>query len=121
MAETLAPIPAPTEVAEVQIELGPADLQALICSYDWDCGIASCIVAAESGWNPLAYDLTNTTGVTGLWQIRPEFHTQRALDLGYTWDQMYDPVANTEVAWDIYVDRGYSWSAWDGSPQCWAY
>jgi len=50
----------------------------------------------------------------GLMQIQPQWHLGRIEALGYTVEDLLDPVVNLEVALDIYNDTG--WSLWSCRP-----
>ncbi len=72
--------------------------------YDKALSVASC----ESGLNPAA--VSPGGGNWGLFQINL-VHADLVGSLGYTWDQMLNPVANAHVARVIY-DSGGGWGAW---------
>lgn len=77
------------------------------------------IVLAESGGNPAAINRANTNGTSdhGLWQINtvhakkyrlvPSGHMSGSL-----WDNRYDPLSNTKMAYQIYRGWGRSWRPW---------
>lgn len=64
-------------------------------SLDAEC--VKAIIYHESRYDPNAYN--SKTGVIGLMQINPKWHTKRALDLGVT--DLYDPYGNILVGCDI--------------------
>lgn len=69
--------------------------------YDSAIGVAQC----ESGLDPYA-----TNGqFRGLFQIGA-MHQGLAAELGYSWDQMYDPYVNSHVARALY--NGSGWQPW---------
>jgi len=49
-------------------------------------------------------------GERGLFQIHP-IHTQRIEKLGLSFDDMFNPYRNTDVAYNIFKEQG-NWSAW---------
>lgn len=92
-----------TNPPEAPVEVLPeGELEALICSYDWHCGEWIGRIRCESTMNPRA---VGSAGERGLTQIHP-IHRQRIERLGFTWDDMFDPVANLTVAFDIYREQG---------------
>lgn len=92
-----------TNPPEVPVETVPGSgLEALICSYPWDCGEWIGRIRCESTMNPRA---VGSAGERGLTQIHP-IHRQRIERLGFTWDDMFDPAANLTVAFDIYSEQG---------------
>lgn len=98
-----------TNPPEAPIEAVPeGELEALICSYDWDCGTALRVAACESTMNPGAI---SPGGDMGLMQVNP-VHRGRVADMGYEWEHLLDPAVNLEVAWSIYADAGHSWRPW---------
>lgn len=52
---------------------------------------------------------TGDAGERGLMQIHP-VHKERIARMGFTWDQMYEPGPNLEVAAAIYAESG--WRPW---------
>lgn len=75
-------------------------LQAIVCSFHWSCGIASCIIGRESGWNTHAYN--PSSGAAGLWQWLPSWYRGNF--------DPFNPVAATQFAWHRYLQSG--WSDW---------
>lgn len=88
--------------------VAPGELADLVCSFSWDCQTAKRVIACESSWNPQA---VGRVGERGLAQVHP-VHRERIAAMGYSWDDMFDPRVNLEVAWSIYVDAGHSWRPW---------
>jgi hypothetical protein len=83
---------------------GHGSLQAMVCSFNWSCSIASCIVGRESGWNP--YATNRYSGAAGLFQLMPS-HWRGKFD-------PYNPYLNASYAYhDLYLPS-HSWSAWAG-------
>jgi len=70
-----------------------------VCSYNWSCTIASCIVGRESGWSPTAL---NPSGAAGLFQL------MAYPDLAHA----FDPVWNVATAYTLYTER--QWEPWAG-------
>lgn len=111
---TMAPVLAPP-AAEVRPSPDPApvavqggdSIEALICSYGWDCGRALAIFRCESGLNPAA---VSPGGDLGIAQIHWPVHAGRALAMGYTQADMLTPGPNLAVAWAIWSEVG--WRAW---------
>jgi hypothetical protein len=67
-------------------------IEALVCSYPWNCSWALSVMYCESGGNPNAY---NPAGpYIGLFQI-----------LGSS-SSLFDPVVNVAAAYDKYVSQG---------------
>lgn len=62
-----------------------------------DSDYVKAIIYRESRYDPNAYNVT--TGATGLMQISPKWHTQRAKNLGV--NDLYDPYGNVLVGCDI--------------------
>lgn len=58
------------------------------------------------------YDPTvvNSSGHTGLFQLSPRYHTERAQRLGFTWDRMREALPNAIVAADIFAES--RWGPW---------
>jgi hypothetical protein len=70
----------------------PGNVEALVCSYPWNCSWALSVMYCESGGNPNAY---NPAGpYIGLFQI-----------LGSS-SSLFDPVVNVATAYDKYVSQG---------------
>ncbi len=61
---------------------------------------AFCIVGRESSWNPRAVSRTNDHG---LFQI----NAIHARTFGPMWARRYDPVANVDMAWRLYLADGF--------------
>lgn len=87
---------------------GYGDIEALICSYAWDCGTALRIARCESGLDPGAIG----AGSIGLMQIQAVWHHDKlqAVTGRVNYDDLLDPHINLEVAWIIYADQG--WGPW---------
>lgn len=64
------------------------------------------VMLCESKANPHAI---GSSQEVGLLQIHP-IHKQRVEAMGYTWDQMYQPVPNVLVAYAIWNEQG--WAPW---------
>ena len=75
--------------------------------------VAYHIVAAESKGNPYA---EGGAGERGIFQIHPiHFGYGQQTLLGYTWDDMWNPVANAAVAAWLYKNQG-GWRPWTTAP-----
>jgi len=84
------------------------DLRELVCSYSWHCHEALAVVQCESGGNANA---TSPDGQNlGLFQINL-VHIAR---VDGNSSLLYDPVINTRVAYDIWLDQ--SWIPWSCKP-----
>lgn len=82
--------------------VAPGELADLICSYDWPCRQWTEIVRCESTFNPHA---VGSAGERGLTQVHP-VHRPRIEAMGFTWDDMFDPRANLDVAYSIWSEQG---------------
>lgn len=82
--------------------VAPGELADLICSYDWPCRQWTEIVRCESTFNPHA---VGSAGERGLTQVHP-VHRPRIEAMGFTWDDMFDPRANLDVAYAIWSEQG---------------
>jgi hypothetical protein len=91
-------------------------IEAAICSYPWDCGVALCIAYRESTFNPAV--VNPVSGTVGLMQIRPSVHAWRWEQRGWSYEDMMTVGPNLEIAWELYQEQG--WRPWDGSPGCWS-
>lgn len=67
------------------------------------------VSSCETGgtFNPA---IVNASGHTGLFQLSPRYHTERARRLGFTWAQMREAEPNIAVAMDLYAEQG--WQPW---------
>lgn len=87
--------------------------ESAICSYPWPCETALRIVygptencpTGESNGDPNAISWNGTS--YGLWQIWSG-HAWRWSDF---WENWADPVRNTEYAWELYQEQG--WTPWE--------
>lgn len=79
------------------------DLEALICSYGWDCATALRVAHCESTMNPGA---VGGAGERGLFQLHP-VHAAR---FGERWELMFDPEVNIAAAHQLWSEQG--WSPW---------
>ena len=64
------------------------------------------VFGCESGFNPAARNGQHA----GLAQLSKQYQEARARRLGFTWDQMFEPIPNLTVAADIYGESG--WRPW---------
>lgn len=80
----------------------PQTLEQLICSYPWNCTMAMRVARCESTMNPRAY----AAGNYGLFQVNGIHASQYQVSV----DQLYDPVTNVRIAYDLYQRRG--WQPW---------
>jgi hypothetical protein len=70
----------------------PTNIEALVCSYPWDCSWALSVMYCESGGNPNAY---NPAGpYIGLFQILSSDSS------------LFDPVTNVAAAYQKYISQG---------------
>ena len=108
-----APEPAPRALSLV---VGPAERVRTLTYEEWRAIVeafppeeewmAARIMLCESGGDP---SKVGADGERGLMQIHPIW-IPFLNHLGYTWQQMFDPLANMEVASGI-VSR-YGWAPW---------
>ena len=84
-----------------------ADIERLICSYDWPCGEALRIARCESGLAASAY----SQGNYGLFQVNSVHRARVQGDLA----RLYDARVNTQVAYDIWRDN-HGWGPWACKP-----
>ena len=105
------PAPLPDVPAKwVVPDTEPRTVEALICSYSWDCDTALRIARCESGYRPDAVSWDGTSfGVMQLYApvwagVFPDF-----------WSQWMDAEWNIARGWEIYVRAGYSFRPW----ACW--
>ena len=79
--------------------------------------LGNCIVALESGYNPLAKNPYSSAA--GIWQfIRSTFNsTAQRMELPYTYDQnVFDAHVNAQMgAWLLATDGKSHWIVW---PKC---
>jgi hypothetical protein len=99
------PATPPTTVAPVVVPAG--DIADLVCSvFGAECDKALAVAWCESRHNPM---VVGGAGERGLFQIHP-VHIPYLADLGLTWEQMFDPVANTNYAYALWSRSG--WGPW---------
>lgn len=87
-----------------------AEFQSLIAQYDWNIQIASAIMQAESGCNPIRDNSGlngDGTNDVGLFQIN-SIHVASGL---ITESGRNDPAANVATAYKLYAGRG-NFTAW---------
>lgn len=114
VSEPLA-APEPEPVAEYP----DTPIEAAICAYPWECGIALRVAACESGPDYMAG--YNGSGHAGTFQVSP-IHAWRFAARGLNfWTDATDLGANIDVAYEIYNGyfdadgvwhEGAGWSAW---------
>ncbi len=125
--------PPPTEVSlcgtAERVELTPADLvpDAPTGAEDWRPLVASFfeptdvdrairVIRCESGGNPTAKNPRSTA--SGLFQHLASMWGDRSVAAGVAGSDVFDPVANVQVAaWLVY--EGGGWSHWYTSRPCW--
>ena len=92
---------------EEQAKLPPEDIKEYI---KWVFGKhgdeALAIVNCESRFHP---NSVGGVGERGLFQVHP-IHRKRIERLGYSWDDMFNPYKNVNVAYDIFKEQG--WNPW---------
>lgn len=107
------PEPTPTVQGDVRppVQGVAPSLEALICSYSWDCAVATRVFSCESGlqtdaisWNGSSY------GIAQIWSGHawrfPEF-----------WETWMVPSVNIGWAHEIWSEQG--WGPWRESRNCW--
>lgn len=104
-SEPSPPLPPPPLL--VPIEAGMNRLAELGAS-PYQLRVFGCLAWFESRNDPYAVSRTNDRG---LWQIHFPLHAWRSAGR-----DIYDPVVNAEVAWDIYRESG--WRAWSTHGLC---
>ena len=83
----------------------PGTIQALICSYSWDCDTALRVAWCESRSDPAAVSWNGTSyGLFQIWQG----HAWRWPDF---WSEWMNPSRNVEYAYELYLEQG--WGIWD--------
>ena len=80
---------------------GVEQWRSLLSQYDWPIEQALLVISKESGGNPYAVSRTQDYG---LWQIH--------MGLQYYGDRIFDPAFNTQLAYQKYIGRGRTWTAW---------
>lgn len=113
------PEPRPTDAPEqVLPEPTPAPapewgetIQAIICSYPWDCGTAIRVFSCESKLQPdtISYN-ESSYGVTQIWKG----HAWRFPGF---WEQWMIPEVNIGWAYELWSEQG--WGPWRESQGCW--
>jgi Lysozyme like domain len=64
------------------------------------------IMSCESGFNTLAHADTQIEDSRGLMQINVKAHPQ------WTYIDLYDPQINCNIAYQLFVSRGYNFQDW---------
>lgn len=83
-------------------------IRSIICDgRTWDCDTALRVARCESNYNAHA---VGRQGERGWFQIWAKWHMDRIGRLGYTVDDLFDPAANTAVAYDLW--RADGWRHW---------
>ena len=105
--EPIAP-PAPSQ--RVHAATAPSDIEAIICSYDWDCGTALRVAFCESRYHP---DSTNGI-MLGLYQIS-DYDPASGWQgwwryFGFDSARYVEPAYNVELAYLIWQESG--WDPW---------
>lgn len=109
---TLPPAP-PTTAPPAPVELAPAqtiersDIEALICSYGWDCATALRVFWCESKHQPGA--VSPGGGNLGIAQVNT-VHRARWQAMGYSQADMLHAGPNLAVAHSIWAEQG--WQPW---------
>jgi hypothetical protein len=79
-------------------------VEGVICSYSWPCGEALAVARCESGLDPDAVNGQHA----GLFQIALDWHAAK-----FAGRDPFDAQANTDVAFAIWSDQGWSpWACW---------
>ena len=83
----------------------------IICKYDWDCGLMVDIVGRESGYDPTAVNRDCSPVLhPGMYACWGWF--QHILPAGVDGSWLFDPVANTDLAYAKYLNGGLAhWRA----------
>lgn len=102
------PEPTPEPASERQ-SVVLSEVEAIICGYGWECGIALRVFACESGPDYIAG--YNASGHAGTAQISP-IHAWRFTARGLNfWEHALILEVNLDVAYEIYEERWwYAWS-----------
>lgn len=100
---TPEPTPEETPIQEPASESGDvADMIRSVFGTEKAVRVATC----ESGLDP-----ANVNGqYRGLFQLG-NYHKQRAADMGYTWNQMFEAMPNIKVAYNLFLEQG--WGPWE--------
>ena len=87
----------------------PSKIEAVLCSYDWDCDDAKKIAFCESSNRPGIISKPNSNGTRdhGLFQINDGAWKQAFYN---RWDQVLELEMNVELAHHIW--ELYGWSPW---------
>lgn len=93
-------------------QITPDISQAVQAAFGDQANIALHIVAAESKGDPYA---VGGAGERGIFQIHPIHFSSGRGPLGYTWDDMWNPIANTAVAKWLFQNQG-GWRPWTTAP-----
>lgn len=91
-----------------------ARLAEWICWLPRFCEAGAKVVAHCESNNPAA--INPSSGAAGLFQIIREYHEDTVITLGYTWDQIFDPFVNADVAYHVWLEQG--WRPWRASVYC---
>lgn len=95
-------------------EAPPLDgLEALICSYSWPCAEALAVARCESGVDA-AGRLAGTAAVGGSSYGLFQINAVHAYRWPQFWDEWMDPTKNTEWAFQLWSEQG--WSPWTCRP-----
>lgn len=111
------PTPATPETGPPEPILAPEEplggIEAAICAYPWECGIALRVAACESGPDYAAG--YNGSGHAGTFQISP-IHAWRFTNRGMDfWSDALVLEANLDVAFEIWTERWWwAWSCYGG-------
>ena len=87
----------------------PSEIEAVICSYDWNCEDAKKIAFCESSMRPGITSKPNSNGTRdhGLFQINDGAWKQAFYN---RWDQVLELEMNVKLANEIW--KLYGWSPW---------
>jgi hypothetical protein len=87
-----------------------AEIEQLICQYDWPCSQAIRVANCESTMRPT---VVNASGHMGLYQMNPRYHAWR---VGGDASRLLIAEENVRAAHGLWADSGNSWRAWSCRP-----
>ena len=99
-------VPAP------RVALSLAEVEALVCTFDWPCATAVCIAWAESEGEWWAESETDDHGLMQL--NRPTYERV----FGERWAGVYEPARNVELAYEVFERWGRTFGAWTSAGDC---
>lgn len=109
-SEGLTDVPRPPPPGPDPV-VSPADIPALVCSYEWPCGQALAVFACESHLDPSAVSPDGEN--IGIAQIGWRWHLAA---VAYEPSRLFDAATNIRVAFGIWQAAGGSWRDWSCRP-----